>query len=47
MFQTKAAEKIKTHILCSATFSRKSCHSWDIVEEYCRPQLKIWRMLYT
>jgi len=24
MFQTKVVEKIKTHILCSATFYRKS-----------------------
>jgi len=36
MFQTKAVEKIKTHILCSATFSRKSYRLWDNVEKYCR-----------
>jgi hypothetical protein len=36
MFQTKVAEKIKTHILCSTTFFRKSCRLWDNVEKYCR-----------
>ena len=36
MFQTKAVQKIKTHILCSVTFSRKSCSLWDNVEKYCR-----------
>ena len=30
MFQIK----IKTHILCSITFFRKSCRSWDNVEKY-------------
>jgi hypothetical protein len=25
MFQMKVVEKIQTHILCSVTFSRKSC----------------------
>ena len=34
MFQTKVVEKIKTHILCSVTFSRKSCRLWDTVEKY-------------
>jgi hypothetical protein len=34
MFQTKVVEKIKTHILCSITFSRKSCRLWDNVEKY-------------
>jgi hypothetical protein len=29
MFQTKVVEKIKTHILCSITFLRKSCRLWD------------------
>jgi hypothetical protein len=29
-------EKIKTHILCSVTFSRKSCHLSDNVEKYGR-----------
>ena len=36
MFQTKVVEKIKTHILCSVTFSQKSCRLWDMVEKYCR-----------
>jgi len=34
MFQTKVVEKIKTHILCSTTFSLKSCYLWDNVEKY-------------
>jgi hypothetical protein len=34
MFQTKVIEKIKTHILCSITFLRKSCRLWDNVEKY-------------
>ena len=34
MFQTKAVEKIKTHILCSIRFFRKSCRLWDNVEKY-------------
>jgi hypothetical protein len=25
MFQTKVVDKIKTHILCSKTYSRNSC----------------------
>jgi len=36
MFQPKVVEKIKTHILCSMTFFRKSCCLWDNVEKYCR-----------
>jgi hypothetical protein len=36
IFQTKVAEKIKTHILCSITFFRKSCRLWDYVEKYGR-----------
>ena len=36
MFQTKVVGKIKTHILCSVTFFRKSCCLWDNVEKYCR-----------
>ena len=35
-FQIKIVEKIKTHILCSITFSRKSCRLWDNVERYGR-----------
>ena len=33
MVETKVVEKIKTHILCSVTFSRKSCRLWDNVEK--------------
>jgi hypothetical protein len=36
MFQTKVVQKIKTHILCSITFSRKSYRLWDNVENYGR-----------
>ena len=36
MFQTKFVQKIKTHVLCSTTFSWKSCHAWDNVEKYGR-----------
>jgi len=37
MFQTKVAQKIKTHISGSVTFSlRKSYRLWDIVETYFR-----------
>jgi len=35
MSQTKVVEKIKTHILCSVTYFRKSCLSWDNVGKYC------------
>jgi hypothetical protein len=35
MFRAKVVEKIKTDILCSVTFSRKSCRLWDNVEKYC------------
>ena len=35
MRQTKAVEKIRTLILCSAAFfPRKSCRLWDDVENY-------------
>jgi uncharacterized protein (UPF0305 family) len=34
MFQTKVVEKIKTRILCLATFFRKSYRLWDNVEKY-------------
>jgi hypothetical protein len=30
----KVVEKIKTYILCSLTFFRKSCRLWDNVEKY-------------
>jgi hypothetical protein len=36
MFQTESLEKIKKTQFCSVAFSRKSCHSWDNVEKYCR-----------
>jgi len=36
MFQTKVVEKIKTNILCSVTFFRKSRCLWDNVEKYGR-----------
>jgi hypothetical protein len=34
MSQAKFVEKVKTHILCSITFSRKSYRLWDNVEKY-------------
>ena len=34
MFHTKVAQKIKTHTLCSVTFSQQSCYLWDNVEKY-------------
>jgi hypothetical protein len=36
IFQTKAVEKIETHILCSTIYFIKSRHLWDNVEKYCR-----------
>jgi len=33
MFQTKAEEKLKTHVLCSITVFRKSCRLWDNVDK--------------
>jgi len=36
MSRTKVLEKIKTHILCSITFFRKSCRWWENVEKFCR-----------
>jgi hypothetical protein len=37
MFRTKVVEKIKTHILCSVTFFRKTCRLWENVEtNYCK-----------
>jgi hypothetical protein len=35
-YADKFVENIKTHILCSASFSWKSCRLWDNVEIYCR-----------
>jgi hypothetical protein len=34
MFETKVVDKIKTHILCSIMFFRKSCRLWDNVGKY-------------
>jgi hypothetical protein len=34
MFQTNIVEKMKTHILCSKVFFRKSCLLRDNVEKY-------------
>jgi hypothetical protein len=37
MFQTKAVEKIKTHILCSLTFFFENRAVYEIKwEKYCR-----------
>ena len=47
MFQTEVVEKIKTSILFSVTFFRKSCRLCDNVEKYFRagrPQMAIWHM---
>jgi hypothetical protein len=35
MFQTKVVQKVKTHILCSIMFSRKSCCFLDNVKKQC------------
>ena len=35
MLQTKVVQKIKTHILCSVTFSENRA-VWDNVRKYCR-----------
>jgi hypothetical protein len=34
MFQTKGAEKIKTHVLCAVTFFWKSCCLWNNAWKY-------------
>jgi len=36
IFQTKVAEKIKTHVICSIIFFRHSCRLWDNVEKCCK-----------
>jgi len=36
MFQRTAVQKMKTRILCLATFFPKVCHLRDNVEKYCR-----------
>jgi len=35
MLQTEVEEKINKNVLCSVTFSRKSCLLWDNLERYC------------
>jgi hypothetical protein len=35
MFQAELVEKIKKYILCSVTFSRKSCRLRNNAEKYC------------
>ena len=49
MFQTNVVEKIKTHILYSATSFQKSHHFWDNVEKYggdsgATNDVTIWRI---
>jgi len=47
MFQTKVLEKIKTHILCSITFSENRAVYeivWTNIVEPDRPQMTIRRM---
>jgi hypothetical protein len=38
MFYTNVVQTFKTHILCLATFSQKSCPLGDNVEKYGRPR---------
>jgi hypothetical protein len=49
MFLTNVVEKIKTHILCSTPFFRKSHRLWDNVEKYSGDReatndVTIWRI---
>ena len=47
MFQTKVVEKIKTHTMCSVTFSENRAFyekTWKNTVERGRPQITIWRM---
>ena len=49
IFQTKAVEKIKTHILCSVTFfflENLAIYEkmWKNIVERGRPQMTIWQM---
>ena len=37
MFQTKVVEEVKTHILGSVTFFKKSYRLWDNVDKIFRP----------
>jgi len=51
VFQTKVAEKIKTHNLCSINYYQKSCHIWANVENCGRTRQAadddvIWCMEY-
>jgi hypothetical protein len=43
MLQTKLIAKIKTDILCSVPFFRKSCHLWENMEKYCRARQATWQ----
>jgi hypothetical protein len=36
MFHTNVVHKIKTHIFKFNYSFRKSCHLWNIVEQFCR-----------
>ena len=36
MFQAEVVDKLKTHILCSTFFFRKSCRLWHNMEKYCK-----------
>ena len=49
MFEINVVERIKTHILCSITFFRKSCRLWDNVEKLggargATNDVTIWRI---
>ena len=47
MFRTKGVDKIKTHILCSVTFSENRSvreTMWKNTVEPDRPQMTIWHM---
>ena len=48
MFWEKVVKKIKTHILCSATFfpENRAVYEimWENIVERVRPQMTIWRM---
>ena len=49
IFQAKVVEKIKTHFMSSITFSRKSCHLWDMwrnMVEPDRPQTTMWGLRF-
>jgi hypothetical protein len=49
MFHTKVVEKIKTHILCSATFPKnRGVYEimWENMAERDSSQMAIWRMRF-